>query len=119
MDDSGADQCIITTNSFLIYTRTGIFYDVNGFAEEMSTSRPLELVNDAYTLASLSNGEKVIFKINQALAETNPNQKEALLAQHQVRDHGVILDSCAKRHIADQFGNSGGQCITTPEGQFE
>ena len=119
MDDSGADQCIITTNSFLIYTRTGIFYDVNGFAEGMSTSRPLELVNDAYTLASLSNGEKVIFKINQALAETNPNQKEALLAQHQVRDHGVILDSCAKRHIADQFGNSGGQCITTPEGQFE
>ena len=45
LDDSGADQCIVDLNSFLVSTRTGIYFDVGGATGEMVTSSPLELVN--------------------------------------------------------------------------
>ena len=51
MDDSGADQCIVNLNSFLIYEQTGIYYNVGGAMNDKMSSEPLELVNHAYTLA--------------------------------------------------------------------
>ena len=62
--DNGCDQSIINLNSFLIQTFTGITFTVHGAMASMDSS-PLELVNDAYTLATLNDGSKCIFKLNQ------------------------------------------------------
>ena len=43
------------------------------------TSSKLELFNDAYTLVTLPNYTKVIFKINQTFLDRDSNQTEALL----------------------------------------
>ena len=116
MDDSGADQCIVNLNSFLVYDRTGIYFNVDGATGDMTSCTPLELVNEAYTLATV-DGKKVIFRINQAFCDLDRNANEALLATHQVRDHGLALDNCARRHL-DSYGRPGGQCLITPAGQF-
>ena len=79
-------------------------------------SETLELVNDAYTLAIFDN-KKILFRINQAFLDRSPDQKEALLATHQCRDHGVIIDNCATCHLRYD-GSSGSQSINTPEGTF-
>ena len=49
----------------------------------MSSSN-LEIVNDAFTIALLGDGTKILLKINHALLDTNPDQDEALLQPHQV-----------------------------------
>ena len=118
LDDSGADQCIINLNSFQVFSRTGIYFDVGGATNDMSSAEPLELVDEAYTLATMEDGQKVIFRVNQAFCDTDPSQREALLATHQVRDNGISLDNCAKRHIHVN-GRPGTQCVITPEGKFE
>ena len=118
LDDSGADQCIVNINSFLICTRTGEYFDVGGATNEMRTTVPLELVNDAYTLVHLKDGTKVVFKINQAFCDTDSTQTEALLATHQVRDFGVSIDNCAKCHLRHD-GTPGSQSISTPNGNYE
>ena len=113
ISDSGCDQSIINLNSFLVQTYTGIDFNVGGALEGMGSSS-LELVNDAYTLALLPTGDKVLLKFNQALCDPDPLQLEALFQPHQLRSHGVLVDDCAKRHRRSD-GNPGGQCLTTPE----
>jgi hypothetical protein len=108
--DNGCDQTIININSYLIVTHTGIFYNVDGALDCMSSSK-LELVNNCYTVATFPNKPPVLLKINQALLDTNPLQTEALLQPHQARAFGVIVDDCARRHCS-AIGKPGGQCIT-------
>ena len=69
--DNGCDQTIINLNSYLIVTHTGIFYNVDGALDCMSSSK-LELVNNCYTVATFPNKPPVLLKINQALLDTNP-----------------------------------------------
>ena len=76
----------------------------------MSSSN-LEIVNDAFTIANLGDGTKILLKINQALLDQNPGQDEALLQPHQVRSFGIIVDDCAQRHIGPNLA-PGGQVIT-------
>ncbi len=118
LDDSGADQCTINLNCFQVFSRTGIYFDVSGATNDMSSAEPLELVNEACTLATMDDGRKTIFRVNQAFCDTDPDQREALMSTHQVRDHGVCVDNCAKRHI-QEGGRPGGQCVITPEGKFD
>ena len=79
--DNGCDQTIINLNSYLIVTHTGIFYNVDGALDCMSSSK-LELVNNCYTVATFSNNPPVLLKINQTLLDTNLAQTEALLQPH-------------------------------------
>ena len=108
--DNCCDQTIINLNSFVVNTFTGILFDVNGAMASMN-SEPLELVNNAYTLATLNNGNKFIFKINQCLCDKDPHAHEALLQPHQARHHGVLIDDVAKRHLSIN-GECGKQCIS-------
>ena len=73
-------------------------------------SEPLELVNDAFTLATLENGSRCIFKMNRCLCDTDPHAVESLLQPHQARHHGVLIDDISKCHqsITGDFGT---QCI--------
>ena len=111
ISDSGCDQTIITLNAFLIQTYTGKYFNIGGALQGM-TSSDLELVNDAYTLATLPDGEKIVLKINQALCDNDPFQTEALFQPHQLRAHGVRVDDCTSRH-AGADGQPGGQCLIT------
>ena len=108
--DNGCDQTIININSDLIVTHTGIFYNVDGALDCMSSSK-LELVNDFYPVATFSHKTPVLLKMNQDLLDTNPNQTETLLQPHQARAYGVAVDDCARRHCSAS-GKPGGQCIT-------
>ena len=107
--DNGCDQTIINLNSFLVFTFLGTTFSVSGAMSSMS-SEPLELVNDAYTLATLEDDSRVIFKINQALCDKDPHAVEALFQPHQGRHHGVLIDDVSRRHqsITGDFGT---QCI--------
>ena len=74
----------------------------------------LELVDDAYTLATLEDSRKVVFKINQCLCDTDPLATEALLQPHQVRHHGVIIDDVSRKHLSIT-GEPGTQCMKINE----
>ena len=108
--DNGCDQSIINNNSFLIYSFAGVFYNVGGALNNMHSSR-LQLVSDAYTLATLPHNSKVIFKLNQCFLDADPDQTEALLQPHQARAFGVVVDGCARRHMGAD-NNPGGQCLS-------
>ena len=73
-------------------------------------SEALELVNDAFTLATLEDERKVILKINQCLCDADPHATEALLQPHQVRHHGVIVDDVSRKHPS-VTGEKGTQCM--------
>ena len=108
--DNGCDQTIINNNSFLVQSFAGVIFNVGGALQGMSSSN-LELVNEAYTLATLCDSTKVLFKINQCLLDRDPMQTEALLQPHQMRAYGVVVDDCAKCHISTN-GQAGSQQIT-------
>ena len=76
--DNGCDQSTINIKSCLIGTFDGIHFSVNGLLNKIG-STTLERVSDAYTLVSLDNNKKVVFKINQCVFDRDPNQTEALL----------------------------------------
>ena len=79
--DNGCDQSIININSFLVQSFTGTYYNVGGAIGTMKSTN-LELVNEAFTLVSIPNGGRIIFKINQTYLNKNPKQSEALLQPH-------------------------------------
>ena len=107
--DNGCDQTIINLNSFLVQSFAGVYFTIGRTLNSMPSSK-LELVNNAYTLATIPNHAKVIFKINQVFLDRDLNQTEALLQPHQARDFGVIVDDCAKRHLTISW-KPGTQCL--------
>jgi len=58
-------------------TFTGTYYNVGSALQGMLASE-LELVNAAYTLATLPEGEKIILKLNQHFCDVDPLQQEVL-----------------------------------------
>ena len=77
-------------------------------------SESLELVDDAYSLATLDDGLRCIFKFNQCLCDSDPHAIEALLQPHQVRHHGVVVDDVSRRH-SSITGDLGTQCMKINE----
>ena len=114
--DNGCDQSIININSFLVQSFAGIYYNVGGAISTMKSTN-LELVNEAFTLVSMPDGGKIIFKINQAFLDKNPQQSEALLQPHQARAFGVIVNDCASRYLAPS-SNPGGQYKTVNKSNY-
>ena len=76
----------------------------------MSSSN-LELVSEAFTLVTIDEIKKYIFKTNQAFVDRDPTQSESLIQPHQMRAFGVIVDDCAKSHLGPT-NLPGGQCIS-------
>ena len=90
---------IVNINSFLVQYFTIKYIHIGGALSTMSSSN-LEIVNDSFTIALLDNGTKMILKVNQDLLDLNPDQDEALLQPYQVCSFRIIVDNCAKRHMA-------------------
>ena len=104
--DNGCDQSIISINSFVVNTFTGVLFNVGGALGSMKSTN-LEIVNDAFTVAILDDNTPVLLRFNQALLDLNPNQEESLLQPHQARANGVIIDDCASCHIGTDGNPSG------------
>ena len=112
--DSGCDQSIINSNSFVVLSITGRKFYVDGALQSrMTSSSALEVVNGA-TVLQLSNTKIYLLIVNQALLDTHPSQREALLQPHQARAHGTIVEDCAHIHM-DKDGRPGGQFVKTPD----
>ena len=62
IDDSGANQSITNLNLLSIFSGTDIYFYVVGATSEIKTTVPLELVNNAYTLAILRYGTRLVLK---------------------------------------------------------
>ena len=114
--DNGCDQSIININSFLVKSFAGVRFEIGGAIQGMGSST-LELVNDAYTLATLPDGRKILFLIHQCLLDRNPQQNEALLQPHQARAFGVKIDDCASCHLRSD-GQPGTQCLSVDDIDF-
>ena len=108
--DNGCDISIISKNSFLIQTLTGIFYNVDGALHNMHASN-LQLVSNCFTLAILPSNTLIILKLNNCLLDNNETQTESLLQPHQARAFGVVVNDVAKRHPA-MDGKQGSQCMS-------
>ena len=108
--DNGCDISIISKNSFLIQTLTGIFYNVDGALHNMHASN-LQLVSNCFTLAILPSNTLIILKLNNCLLDNNESQTESLLQPHQARAFGVVVNDVAKRHPA-MDDKQGSQCIS-------
>ena len=63
-------------------------------------STKLELGNDTYTLVTLPNNVKIIFKITQSFLDNDPTQTDALLQPHQVRAFGTVINDCTSTHLS-------------------
>ena len=74
------------------------------------TPLSLELINEAFTLATLPDKSKVIFQINQAFLDRDPLQTEALLQPHQMRAFDLVVYDCAQRNMGTNR-SPGGQYI--------
>ena len=59
--DNGCDQSIISINSFVVNTFTGVLFNVGGALGSMKSTN-LEIVNDAFTVAILDNNTPVLLK---------------------------------------------------------
>ena len=105
--DNGCDQSIINDNSFLIESFAGELFNVGGALHSMHLSQ-LELVSDTFTLVTLPDSSRVIFKLNQCSLDRDPSQTEALLQPHQERTFDVIVDDCVSCHLGIA-GNRGDQ----------
>ena len=108
--DNGCDISIISNNSFLTQTLTGVFFNVGGALLNMHASN-LQLVSNCYTTVVLPSNKLVVFKINNCLLDTSPTQVESLLQPHQARAFGVVVNDVAQRHPA-MDGKQGSQCIS-------
>ena len=92
--DSACDQSIIAANSFVVLSRSGMMFYVDGALNgRMEFDIPLEVVDDV-TMLTMSDGSKLILQMNQSLLNSCPTQYESLLQPHQCRAHGVRIDDC-------------------------
>ena len=114
--DLGCDQSIVNSKAFSVGTPLNKYIHLHGALQggRMESSKPLQLVNNACSVATLPDGSEVIIQINQAILDTHEDQTEALLQPHQCRSFGVSIHDVANCHI-DNNGNIGQQCIITKD----
>ena len=62
--------------------------------------RSIEIVNNAYTLATFDNGSNCLLKLNKCLCDPDPLASESLLQPHHSLNHGVLVDDCDKRNLS-------------------
>ena len=76
--DSGCDQSIINIKCFVIVSRSGRSYYVNGPLQgRMSSGSPMEVVSGICKVV-LHDNSSYLLVVNQALLDSDPAQSEAL-----------------------------------------
>ena len=96
--DSACYQSIISDSAFIVVSRSGNFYHVNGaLSGRMDSETVLEVIN-AVTKDTTKDGFSYILQLNQSLLELCSSQRESLLQPHQSRAHGDLIDDCPSHH---------------------
>jgi hypothetical protein len=108
ISDGGADSCILGKYAKII-SYTGRYASLIGYDPRMTRKEKVPIVS-AYIKAKSSSigNHPVLLKVNEA--PYNPQSPITLLSEYQIREHGLIIDSVAKKHKSahDKFGT---QCF--------
>ena len=62
-------------------------------------SRILGLVCEPFTIATLPDLTKVIFKINLAFLYRDRSEYESILQLNQIKAFSIVVENCVKRHL--------------------
>jgi hypothetical protein len=95
ISDGGADSCILGSSAKLINS-TGRYAHLVGYDPETTQSARVPIVS-AYLKTKDDAGNYILLLIHEApyLARSSTN----LLSEYQVREYGLVIDSCSKNHI--------------------
>jgi hypothetical protein len=93
--DSGCNQSIINIKCFVIVSRSGRSYYVNGPLQGHMSS--MEVVSGICKVILPDNSSHLLV-VHQALLDPDPAQSEALFHPNQLRAHGMIVDETVAHH---------------------
>ena len=95
ISDGGADSCILGKGVSVIRT-SGRYARLQGYDSTAAASRRVEIVTGVFKTVDTA-GSFIIYKIHEA--PHLPESETTLLSEYQMRDHGIIVDSCASTHL--------------------
>ncbi|HYX14539.1 MAG TPA: hypothetical protein VE944_09245, partial [Nostoc sp.] len=108
ISDSGADSCVLG-NMAKVLTYTGRYASLIGYDPANTKSERVPIVTALIKARSSSNmNYEVLLKINEA--PLNKGSPITLLSEYQIREHGLVIDSVARKHRSIH-GKSGTQCF--------
>ena len=95
MSDCGADACALGKLTY-VEQSTGDKAYLSGFDPAKVPPKEVAIVTGLIKVLTLPSQIPVILRIHQA--PYNPDSPITLLSEHQIREHGYIIDSVAKKH---------------------
>src|SRR5574339_995923 len=108
--DSGADSCVVgkMAKIEIVTMRTA---NLVGYDPETTRSSSLPIVTALLKTMSLEN-IPMLLRVHEAVY--NQNSTITLLSEYQVREHGVVIDSVASKHLTTD-GKRGTQTLYASE----
>ena len=95
ISDGGADSCILGRNAKVL-SCTGRYANLVGYDPESTRKDRVPIVTALLKARSSSRDKTpVLLKVHEA--PYNKNSPITLLSEYQARDHGLIIDSIAKK----------------------
>jgi hypothetical protein len=108
ISDSGADSCVLGSIAKVVHY-TGRFASLIGYDPATTKSASVPIVTALLKVRTSSFGNyPVLLKINEA--PINEKSLITLLSEYQIREHGLVIDSVARKHKSIH-GKSGTQCF--------
>ena len=101
ISDGGADSCVLGKHAHVIH-ETGRYATLLGYDPANTKSGRIPIVS-AYVKAMAHNGIPILLKIHEA--PYNEKCPVTLLSEYQMREHGVLIDSVARKHKATATQN--------------
>lgn len=77
-NNAGNGESMNSLNSFFIFACTITYFDIAIGSSKIKLTVTLELVHKTYTLVTLVDWTKIVFKMNQAFLNIDPSQNGAL-----------------------------------------
>lgn len=96
--DGGADSCIVGKYAKVL-SYTGHFASLYGYDPETTNKKNFPIVTALMKARSSStDGHPILLKIPEAIY--NSQSPITLLSEYQIREHGLVIDSIAKKHMS-------------------
>ena len=95
ISEGGADSCILGRGVYIL-SQTSQYARLQGYNSADGTSRRIKIASGAIKTVNTENNY-VIYVIHEA--PHLPESDTTPLSEYQMRDHGTVVDSCARTHI--------------------
>src|SRR5687767_2135247 len=106
--DGGADSCILGKNAKVI-SHTGRYATLIRYDPSTTRSGKIPIVSAYIKVKTATIGQiPILLKVHEA--PYNQSSPITLLSEYQIREHGLVIDSVAKKHKS-AHGHSGTQCF--------